>query len=228
MNVDGKWESNDQYWRTEQCAEVADRAFPDGCFTGRNSVMVVVTANSKKSMEATALQCKFEKAFERVRRPARFTTCHCDECSTFDALLQSREYHTLTEADIDMSLCLMSPEGLVYWTPALVRLCLMRETDDGWEACNHFINSELGLPLPRNASPVQHPRFASLNSEQTILILEFLLHIEENWYTKDSKETPRELARAIRNWSRFAGVKIDTPKTSRNHPMDRSGGSAVT
>jgi hypothetical protein len=196
-------------------------------FIAATSVIADVTASSKKPMDATGLQCKFEKAFEKVCRPAIFTTCPCDECSTFDALLQTREHHTLTAADIDMSLCLMSPEGLVYWTPALVRFCLTREVDDGWEACNHFINSELGLPLPRKAFPVQHPRFTSLNPEQTILILEFLLHIEENRYTKDSKETPRELARAIRNWSRFSGVKLDTQKNSRNNPMDRSGGSGV-
>ncbi len=163
-------------------------------------------------MNTIVLQRKFEKAFEKVRRPATFTTCPCDECSTFDALLKTREYDTLTEADIDMSLCLMSPEGLVYWTPALVRLCLTREVDDRWEACNHFINSELGLPIPRNVCLVQHPRFAPLNPEQTTLILEFLLHIEESWYTKGGKETPRELARAIRNWSRFAGVQLDTQK----------------
>lgn len=178
-------------------------------------------------MDAPRLQCKFERAFKNVSRPARFTTCHCDECSTFDALLQTREYHTLTEADIGMSLCLMSPEGLTYWTPALVRLCLTSERVEGWEACNHFVNSELGLPLPRNEFPVQHPRFASLNPEQTILVLEFLQHVEETWYTKHLLETPRELARAIRNWSKFAGVAIDTNKASPNKPLDRNSGSAT-
>jgi hypothetical protein len=163
-------------------------------------------------MDATELQPKFEKAFEKVRRPGAFTNCHCDECAAFDALLQTRNYHTITEADIGMSLCLMSPEGLAYWTPALVRLCLTRGGDNAWEACNHFINSVLGLPLPRSSFPVQHPKFASLNQEQTALILEFLLHIEETWYTSEHKETPRELARAIRNWSRFAGVQVSAQK----------------
>ena len=162
---------------------------------------------------------KFVKAFQKVPRPVTFTTCHCDECSIFDALLQTRDHHTLTEADIGMSLCLMSPEGLRYWTPALVRLCLMRARDDGWEGCNHFIDSELGQPLSRITYPVQHPRFASLNSEQTILVLEFLKHIEQNWYAKNQIETPRELARAIRNWSRFAGEDINTLEPHLNKPL---------
>ena len=179
-------------------------------------------------MDATSLQRKFESAFQKVLRPATFTTCHCDECTTLDALFQTRDPQTLTEEDIGMSLCLMSPEGLTYWTPALVRLCLTREPDNEWEACNHFINSELGLPLPRNEFPVQHPRFASLNREQTTLVLEFLKYIEETRYTIDQKQTPRELARAIRNWSRFAGVEIDTHNTACNNPMAQSGGSGAS
>jgi hypothetical protein len=163
-------------------------------------------------MDATLLQSRIEAAFRNVRRPATFTVCHCDECSAFDELLKTRDYQTLNEADINMSLCLMSPEGLAYWTPALVRLCLTHDRDDGWEACNHFIDQEPGLALPLNAFPVQHPRFASLNAEQTFLILEFLSYIEEAWYAQNQLETPRELARAIRNWSRFAGVDLNTNK----------------
>ena len=179
-------------------------------------------------MDANALQRKIDRAFRTVPRPATFTICRCDECSVFDALLRTRDHQTITEADIGMSLCLMSPEGLVYWTPSLVRLCLTRDRDNGWEACNHFIDSELGLPLSRRELPCQHPKFTSLNSEQTILLLDFLKLVQELWYTQAHEETPRELARAIRNWSNFAGVNLDTDEQSRNNPMDRSGGSTAS
>ena len=106
-----------------------------------------------------------------------------------------------------MSLCLLSPEGLTYWAPALVRVCLTCDRDAGCEVCDMFINSELGLPLPRDNFPHQHPRLASLSPEQTLLLLQFLTYIEENWYAKTGDETPRELARAIRNWKRFVGAR---------------------
>ena len=68
----------------------------------------------------------------------------------------------------------------------------------------------MGRALPKLEFPSQHPKFVSLNPEQTTLVLEFLKYIEENWYTRNQEEKPRELARAIRNWSRFAGVTLDT------------------
>jgi hypothetical protein len=103
-----------------------------------------------------------------------------------------------------MSLCLLSPEGLTYWIPALVRVCLMHDRDSGCDVCDTFINSELGMPLPRDDFPHQHPRFASLHPEQISVLVNFLTYIEEKWYAEIAEETPRELARAIRNWKRLA------------------------
>jgi hypothetical protein len=160
-------------------------------------------------MDAAELQRKIDHAFRNVARPTTFTTCHCEECSALDTLLQTRDHSTFSVNDVGMSLCLLSPEGLTYWTPAVVRVCLMHDRDSGCDVFDTFINSELGLPLPRDDFPRQHPKFASLNPEQTSLILNFLTYIEEKWYAKAADETPRELARAIRNWKRFAGVTHD-------------------
>lgn len=165
-------------------------------------------------MDATALQNKIDQAFRILSRPTSFTTCRCDECFLLDSVLQSKDYNTLAATDVGMSLCLISPEGMTYWIPALVRLCLTGDRDQWCEACDHFIKSELGLSLPKMDFPCQHPRFASLNPEQTALVLEFLKHIEASWYTKDRQEAPRELARAIRNWSRFAGVNLESKEST--------------
>lgn len=163
-------------------------------------------------MDAAELQRKMDRAFRNVERPTSFTTCHCDECSALDALLRTRDHSTLSPNDIGMSLCLLSPEGLTYWTPALVRICLTHDRDYGCDVCDTFIDSQLGVPLPREEFPYQHPKFASLNPEQVSLLLQFLTYIKETWYANTSDETPRELARAIRNWKRFASVNDESSK----------------
>ncbi len=162
-------------------------------------------ASKFKAMSAAELLREIAWAFRHVVRPSTFTTCHCDECSALDSLLQTRDHATLIAQDIGMSLCLLSPDGLTYWTPALVRICLTHDRDSGCDVRDTFIDAHLGAPLPGDVFPSKHPKFASLNREQTTLMLNFLMHIEENWYGKRSEETPRELARAIRNWKRFAG-----------------------
>jgi hypothetical protein len=131
-------------------------------------------------MAEYTLQREIELAVRNVTRSATFTTCQCEECSALDTLLTSREHSTLAANDIGMSLCLLSPEGLTYWTPALIHLCLARERATRCLICDSFIDAELGLPLPRDNFPDHHPRFASLNREQTSLILFFLLYVEEN------------------------------------------------
>lgn len=158
-------------------------------------------------MNAGELQHKIDHAFRNVVRPTIFTTCRCEECLVLDKLLQTRDYSTFAADDVGMSLCLLSPEGLTYWIPALVRVCLMHERDSLCDVCDTFINSELGMPLPRDNFPLQHPKFASLNPEQISVLVKFLMYIEEKWYAEIAEETPRELARAIRNWKRLAGTQ---------------------
>ncbi|MBL8856397.1 MAG: hypothetical protein JNK57_20695 [Planctomycetaceae bacterium] len=63
------------------------------------------------------------------------------------------------------------------------------------------------MALPRDDFPQQHPKVASLNPEQISVLLNFLTYIEEKWYAEIAEETPRELARAIRNWKRLAGAQ---------------------
>lgn len=175
-------------------------------------------------MAEYTLQHVIKLAFQSVARPATFTTCQCEECAALNTLLKSREHSTLAANDIGMSLCLLSPEGLTYWTPALIRLCLARERATRCFVCDGFINVELGLPLPREKFPDHHPRFASLNREQTSLILFFHMYVEENWYSRSSEATPRELVRAIRNWRRFAGVHEESNPTCLERPTNQSGG----
>jgi hypothetical protein len=163
-------------------------------------------------MDAAELQRKIDHAFRNVARPTTFTTCHCEECLALDKLLQTRDHSTFAADDVDMSLCLLSPEGLTYWIPALVRVCLMHDRDSGCDVCDTFINSELGMPLPRDDFPHQHPKFAPLDPEQTSVLVNFLTYIEKKWYAEMAEETPRELARAIRNWKRFAGVPNEPKK----------------
>lgn len=157
-------------------------------------------------MNAAELQSKIDHAFRNVARPTIFTTCRCEECLALDKLLQTRDHSTFAVDDVDMSLCLLSAEGLTYWIPALVRVCLMHDRDSGCDVCDTFIRSELGMPLPLDAFPHQHPRFSPLNPEQTSVLVNFLTYIENKWYAQRAEGTPRELARAIRNWKRFAGV----------------------
>lgn len=154
-------------------------------------------------MDTAELQRKIDHAFRNVARPTTFTTCHCEECMALDALLQTRDHSTFAADDLSLSLCLLSPAGLTYWIPALVRVCLMQGRDSGCDLCDTFINSELGMPLPLEAPSHQHPRFIPLDPEQTSALVNFLTYIEEKWYAEKTEETPRELTRAIRNWKRL-------------------------
>ena len=171
-------------------------------------------------MDAAELQRKVDHAFRNVLRPTTFTTCQCEECSTLDILLQTRDRSTFAADDVGMSLCLLSPEGLTYWTPALVRVCLTHIRDSGCDVCNAFINTELGMPLPRDRFPHQHPKFAPLNPEQTSVLVNFLTYTEEKWYAERAEETPRELARAIRNWKRFAGMPNEPNKPYQSNARE--------
>jgi hypothetical protein len=155
-------------------------------------------------MDAAELQSAFDRAFRNAARPATFTACHCPECEDLDALLQTRDHSNLDESDICGSICFLSPEGLTYWAPALVRICLSQNDVSESNICDQYINSMLGQPLQREKIYTQHPRFTQLNAEQSSLILSFLVYINDTGYTQMNKETPRELARAICNWKRLA------------------------
>jgi hypothetical protein len=147
-----------------------------------------------------------DRAFASVPRPARFTTCTCDECEGISRQLQAKARDSLTCEDLE-SLCLLSPEGRTYLAPAQMRMCLETTPDAACDACMRFVHSELGQPLDHKAFPVMHPRFAPLTGEQTEVMLTFLKHLRDTWYPNES-EAPRPLKRAIVNWSHFAGTPV--------------------
>lgn len=157
-----------------------------------------------RNANAESLIHRIEKAFASIQRPERFTTCECDECEELSLLLNQRTYETLTGEELDLSTCLLSPEGLTYWAPCLMKLSIRSEIDNVCAAVEAFVKSEIGKPLSKEAFPIMHPRFIPLSAEQTSVILDFLYFIEESWYIDVGLSTPREVTRAIRNWSRFA------------------------
>ena len=124
-----------------------------------NDGMLLVTADINP-MDATTLQCRIDRAFRKVSRPATFTTCRCDECTTFDALLHARDHLTLAATDVGMSLCLMSPEGLTYWTPALVSLCLRMSGPLGATHLTKFRN-RWSATMTLGIRSLQSPHFHS-------------------------------------------------------------------
>ena len=154
--------------------------------------------------KAFDLTIAIDRAFASVPRPARFTTCDCDECQETSRRLRAKARESLTCADLEASVCLLSPEGLTYLAPALMRMCLETTPDSPCDACEHFVDLELSQPLAQDAFPVMHPRFSPLTAEQTEVILAFLEHVSAIWYPNEA-EPPRPLKRAIANWSRFAG-----------------------
>jgi hypothetical protein len=79
-----------------------------------------------------------EAAFPGVPRPEHFTNfTHCEECAECDVLLLSRDYSSLTVADVGnpgadpLSFC--SGQGKAHFMPALARLALDPPTYEfGW------------------------------------------------------------------------------------------------
>lgn len=74
-------------------------------------------------------------AFAACERPEHFTDfAHCCECAEHDALLRSRDLHSLAIEDVGNPgwdpLCFTSAEGLLCYLPALGRLALDEATED--------------------------------------------------------------------------------------------------
>lgn len=152
------------------------------------------------------LLAAIDHAFASVPRPPRFTHCTCDECEGISRRLQAKTRDLISQEDLQ-SLCLLSPEGLTYLAPALMRMCLETAPDRAGDACTQFVESELGQPLGHKPFPVMHPRFSPLSADQTEAILTFLKYLREIWYPNES-DIPRPLKRAIVNWSHFAGKSV--------------------
>jgi hypothetical protein len=126
--------------------------------------------------------------------------------------------------DFEMSLSLLSPEGRTYWAPALMKLCLAESADVGCDTCDQFVNWELGQPLSRSKFPAAHPKFPTLTPQQTNAVLKFLRHFETTCYNERGESIPRELARALDNWSRLAGVDLKHAEKGRNNAFHQSDG----
>jgi len=80
-------------------------------------------------MLETDLYRLVKDAFADVPRPAHFTDpTHCPECADHDSVLCSKSVETLTIKDVGNPcwdpICFISPEGFLYYFPALVRLAL--------------------------------------------------------------------------------------------------------
>src|SRR5262245_8346730 len=65
----------------------------------------------------------------QVPRPAHFTNYrHCCECAEHDAILLAYDVQTLSRKQLGNPgwdpLCFVSPEGFLYYMPALIRLTL--------------------------------------------------------------------------------------------------------
>lgn len=88
-------------------------------------------------MNAGQLTQQVEAAFAEVPRPARFTDRdHCCECAEHDDTLAAFERDTIGLAQLGNPgwdpLCFVLPEAFLYYFPAMARLVLDPEGDDGY------------------------------------------------------------------------------------------------
>jgi uncharacterized protein (DUF433 family) len=114
-----------------------------------------------------------QHAFSGCPRPEHFTSYnHCDECEQHDDLFRSRDIHTLTLKDVSASgtTCFLSPEGFVYYFPALARLALEEPTESGWYGCHLLFHL---------SSESHDERISVFTAEQRQAILAFLYHLLE-------------------------------------------------
>jgi hypothetical protein len=141
-----------------------------------------------------------ERAFAGCARPDHFTNyTHCDECAEHDEILRSRDVVTLCLEDVGNPgwdpICFISPQGFVYYLPALARLALAEPTQPrGWygpqlvfHLCSDGRRSERVLAC----TPEQRRPVVALLQH----ILETRVDLVDAWLCGD------DLLRAIKYWA---------------------------
>ena len=119
---------------------------------------------------------KISDAFSATPRPEHFTDYrHCPECAEHDELLRSRNLETLSLADVGNigwdPMCFVTDEGFKYWMPALARLALKPETEQGgWY---------LPQLLPYLDEAKLSYRLAGASQQQRNAVAHFLVHIKD-------------------------------------------------
>jgi hypothetical protein len=160
-----------------------------------------------------------EEAFADVPRPEHFTNhLHCDECLEHDELLRSRDRASLTVEDVGETswtpLPLLTPEGYRYYMPALIRLALSAEGEDLLVA----LVDALGAPIARENPPSHLRQTALFSPAERRAVLAFLRYVcdERQDVLEQRGNSPRVLARVIRNWEHFASCgSADSRSSSR-------------
>lgn len=142
---------------------------------------------------------RVQQAFAGCRRPEHFGSyTHCEECAEADELFRARDIHTLSIGDVGIPggpMCFISPEGFVYYLPALARLALAEpDAFYGWYGSQLF--SQLCSDGRRN------DRLLACTPEQRHVVVEFLHHLAETRARlADSELCTDELFQAIEIWS---------------------------
>lgn len=145
-----------------------------------------------------------EAAFSRMPRPEHFTDYkHCEECKEHDKLLRSRNRDTIQASDVDNPgwnpLNFLTPEGFLYYFPALAKLALSK---DGEDFLVDFVPFHLCDALTDKKGRHSHPWLTMLNKQQCIAILEYVRLVAKT--KRDIMEPygsyPEELDRAVTFW----------------------------
>jgi hypothetical protein len=138
------------------------------------------------------------KALFAIPRPEHFTDYrHCEECFEHDQTLLNATLDGIGREELGNPgwdpLCFVGPEGLIYYFPALVRLCL--ESDEEWSYIGQFL-FHLIYDGPQN----RHVR--AFSEAQRDFVVRFLNHLLEtrteliSLYGEDD-----QLLTALRIWS---------------------------
>jgi hypothetical protein len=140
------------------------------------------------------------QAFAECRRPEHFTDyTHCEECAEYDEVLRSRDVHTLQIEDVGNPgwdpIGFASPEGFVYYLPALTRLALAEpDYAHGWYGAQllfHFLSDGR-----------KNRRLLACTQEQRLAILQFLRYLVETRASlADNYCCTDDLFQALEIWS---------------------------
>ena len=86
---------------------------------------------------------EIQEAFSNVRKPSQFLDDpqHCEECAEHNETLCNSTRETVSLKELGNSgwdpLCYVTPQGFMYYSPAMVRLSLDSESDDDY--LNQFL-----------------------------------------------------------------------------------------
>jgi len=138
------------------------------------------------------------KALFATPRPEHFTNYqHCDECFEHDQTLLNSTIDDIGMEELGNPgwdpMCFVEPEGLIYYFPALVRLCL--DSSEEWSYIGQFI-FHISYDGPQNRHVL------AFSEAQRDFVVRFLDHLLEtraeliSLYGEDD-----ELFTAIRIWS---------------------------